>query len=98
MIINNSNTIANIAPLVVMSIVGHHKRVALRFKSQRVVGVLLGINTVGSGNETHVTISFAIPFDEDPRDPSIWFSDPIYQAKLAYMMRKINGNETIVGW
>ena len=53
-----------------------------------------------------------MPFEEDERDPSIWFLDHNYLENMTDMLRKVNGNaftkllifynllasEKIVGW
>lgn len=46
----------------------------------------------------HATNSYAIPFDEDPKQPGIWFVDHMYHEKMFDMFRKINANEKILGW
>lgn len=86
---------AVVHPLVLLSIVDHYNRVAKGAKNRRVVGVLLGDNFKG---KVDVSNSFAIPFDEDPKDPSIWYLDHNFLEKMFHMHRKINANEKIVGF
>ena len=69
-----------IHPLVLLSVVDHYNRVVDKSKNRRVVGALLGDRRA----EGVVDISncYAIPFEEDPKDPNIWFLDHIYNEKL----------------
>lgn len=39
-----------------------------------------------------------MPFEEDPKDPSIWFLDHSYLENIFVMFRKVNAKEKIVGW
>jgi hypothetical protein len=55
-------------PIVLLSAVDHYNRVAKNTK-RRVVGMLLGQTVKGV---TDVTNSYAVPFEEDERDPNIW--------------------------
>ena len=73
-------------PLVLLSVVDHYYRVAKDSKNKRVVGVILG-ETVGG--RTDVTNSFAVPFEEDPKDPSVFFLDHDYLETMAVMFRKV---------
>jgi len=57
-------------------------------ESKRVVGVLLGETRKG---RLDVTSSFAVPFEEDENDTSIWFLDHSYLEKMCNMFRRING-------
>jgi len=81
-------------PIVLLHAVDHYNRVAKDTK-KRVVGILLG--------ETHkgvieATSSYALPFEEDERDPSIWFLDHSYHETMYAMCRKVNVREKLVGW
>jgi 26S proteasome regulatory subunit N8 len=76
-----------IHPLVLLSVVDHYNRVA-RGTEKRVVGVLLGESYKG---RLDVTNSYAIPFEEDRKDPSVWFLDHNYHEELFLMFRKVNG-------
>lgn len=58
-----------IHPLVLLSVADHYNRVASNTQ-RRVVGVLLGSRT---RNTVDITNSFAVPFEEDLKDPSVWF-------------------------
>lgn len=81
-------------PLVLLSIVDHYNRVAKDTK-KRVVGVLLGS---WKGKNIDVTNSYAVPFEEDDKDPSIWFLDHNFLENMFNMFRKVNAKEKIVGW
>ena len=41
---------------------------------------------------------WAVPFEEDPKDPTIWFLDHSYLENIFAMFRKVNAKEKIVGW
>jgi len=64
-------------------------------EDKRVVGVLLGEYRKG---RLDVTSSFAVPFEEDENDASIWFLDHSYLEKMSGMFRRINAKEKVVGW
>ena len=49
-------------------------------------------------DKLHVLSSFAVPFEEEARDPSVWFLDHNYHEELAHMHKKVNAKEHIVGW
>jgi len=59
--------------------------------------MLLGTVYPRSG-QVRVTNSFAIPFEEDDRDASVWFLDHDYVAAMNDMFKKINAKEKPVGW
>jgi len=81
-------------PLVLLSVVDHYNRVAKDTK-KRVVGMLLGSVSKGV---VDVTNSFAVPFEEDDRDPNIWFLDHSFKEAMYAMFRKVNASEKLVGW
>lgn len=83
-----------VSPLVLLSVTDHFNRVA-KDTSKRVVGVLLGDNT----SETiKVTNSFAIPFEEDEKNSSVWFLDHNFIESMGEMFKKINAKEKLIGW
>lgn len=59
------------------------------------MGVILGNN---STKEITVTNSFAIPFEEDEKNPNIWFLDHNFIESMMAMFRKINAKEKLIGW
>lgn len=50
-------------------------------------------NTQGVVN---VTNSFALPFEEDDKDPKIWFLDHNYLENMFAMFKKVNGERTAI--
>lgn len=83
-----------VAPLVLLSVVDHYNRIAKDTK-KRVLGVLLGDN---SGNSIRVANSFAIPFEEDEKNASVWFLDHNYVESMGDMFKKVNAKEKLIGW
>ncbi|KAK9448557.1 maintenance of mitochondrial structure and function-domain-containing protein [Limtongia smithiae] len=83
-----------VAPLVLLSVVDHYNR-TVKGTRKRVVGVLLGQT---SGSIIRVTNSFAVPFEEDDRDASVWFLDHNYIELMNDMFKTINAREKLVGW
>ncbi|KAJ1797432.1 proteasome regulatory particle subunit, partial [Coemansia sp. RSA 2399] len=81
-------------PLVLLSVVDHYNRVAKNTK-KRVVGVLLGQT---DGNSVNVANSFAVPFEEDEKNPSVWFLDHNYIETMRDMFKKVNAKEKVIGW
>lgn len=81
-------------PLVLLSVTDHYNRVSKDTK-KRVVGVLLGEVNKGV---IDVTSSYAVPFEEDPRNPKIWFVDHNYHENMFAMFKKVNAKEAVVGW
>lgn len=82
-------------PLVLLSVVDHFNRMKKIGSMKRVVGVLLGSNRQGI---LDVSNSFAVPFDEDEREASVWFLDHDYLEHMYGMFKKVNAREKIVGW
>lgn len=39
-----------------------------------------------------------MPFEEDSRNPKIWFVDHNFHEKMFAMFRKVNASERVVGW
>lgn len=87
------NTVV-VHPLVLLSTVDHYNRVA-KDTRKRVVGVLLGETFQG---RVDVTNSFAVPFEEDQRNPNIMYLDHDYLEFMANMFRRINAKERIIGF
>ncbi|KAH8593653.1 putative 26S proteasome regulatory particle subunit Rpn8 [Bisporella sp. PMI_857] len=84
----------SVAPLVLLSAADHYGRSA-KGTRKRVVGVLLGQN---DGKDVRVSNSFAVPFEEDDKDPSVWFLDHNYVESMSDMFKKINAREKLIGW
>lgn len=81
-------------PLVLLSVVDHYKRAEL-VPGKRVLGVLLGYWT---GKVINVTNSYALPFEENEHDPSVWYVDHNYHENMRELYKKINAKERTVGW
>jgi 26S proteasome regulatory subunit N8 len=77
-----------------LSTVDHYYRVAKDTK-KRVVGILLG--TISKG-QIDVTNSYAVPFEEDEKNPHIWFLDHNYHEHMWAMFKKVNARERVIGW
>ena len=83
-----------VAPMVLLSVVDHYNRV-IKGTRKRVVGVLLGSN---DGKNVRVSNSFAVPFEEEERDPNVWFLDHNYVESMNHMFKKVNAREKLIGW
>ncbi|CUM65318.1 uncharacterized protein PRCAT00002953001 [Priceomyces carsonii] len=83
-----------VSPLVLLSVVDHYNRIAKDSK-KRVVGVLLGDN---SSDEIKATNCYAIPFEEDEKNSSVWFLDHNFIESMGEMFKKINAKEKLIGW
>merc|ERR1712007_220586 len=81
-------------PIVLLSVVDHYNRVA-KGTTKRVVGTLLG---EVDDFQLHITNCFAVPFEEDPRDPQVWFVDHNFHESMYAMFKKVNAKERVVGW
>ncbi|CDR95207.1 26S proteasome regulatory particle non-ATPase subunit8, putative [Babesia bigemina] len=81
-------------PIVMLSVVDHYNRCA-QGTSRRVVGTILGEVIDG---DIHITNSFAVPFEEDAKNPLVWFFDHNYHEHMFTMFKKINTKEKVLGW
>ncbi|XP_055998013.1 26S proteasome non-ATPase regulatory subunit 7-like [Ostrea edulis] len=95
--VSDPNKISKVVvhPLVLLSVVDHFNRMGKVGNAKRVVGVLLGANRQGV---LDVSNSFAVPFDEDDKDKTVWFLDHDYLENMYGMFKKVNARERIVGW
>ena len=84
----------SVHPTALLSVVDHYTRVA-RGTNKRVIGTLLGESRADG---LHVMTSFAVPFEEDSKDPRIWFVDHNYHETMFDMFKKVNPKERVVGW
>jgi 26S proteasome regulatory subunit N8 len=89
-------------PLVLLSAVDHYTRVA-KDTQKRVVGVLLGTHRrAPSGSSgpavVDVTNSFAVPFEEDLRNPAVWFLDHDYLDTMYWKFKKVNSEYKYCMW
>ncbi|KAI1285417.1 26S proteasome non-ATPase regulatory subunit 7 [Halotydeus destructor] len=83
-------------PLVLLSVVDHFNRMGKIGNQKRVVGILLG-STLSKG-QLDISNSFAVPFDEDDKEKTVWFLDHDYLENMYAMFKKVNSKERIVGW
>ncbi|XP_060848241.1 26S proteasome non-ATPase regulatory subunit 7-like [Rhopalosiphum padi] len=83
-------------PLVLLSVVDHFTRLGKIGNQKRVVGVLLG--SWQQNKELDISNSFALPFDEDDKNKSVWFLDHDYLENMYGMFKKVNSREKVVGW
>ena len=83
-----------IHPLVLLSATDHYHRVA-RGTRKRAVGVLLGSTSRGSVDATN---SFAVPFEEDSKNSSVFYLDHNYLENMLAMFRKVHAKERVVGF
>lgn len=81
-------------PLVLLSAVDHYNRVA-KGTRKRVVGVLLGSVNKGSVDATN---SFAVPFEEDNKNPAVFYLDHNFVENMLHMFKKVAAKERIVGF
>jgi 26S proteasome regulatory subunit N8 len=81
-------------PLVLLSAADHYHRVA-RGTRKRVVGILLGQVFKGRVDATN---SFAVPFEEDSKNPAVFYLDHNYLENMLAMFRKVNAKERVVGF
>ncbi|KAJ6720546.1 EUKARYOTIC TRANSLATION INITIATION FACTOR 3 SUBUNIT F-RELATED [Salix viminalis] len=101
-------------PLVLLSIVDNYNRVARDTRKRVVGVLLGSSfkGTVDVTNSYAVSKVFLIiiivvaaaaaavilPFEEDDKDPSIWFLDHNYHESMFSMFKRINAKEHVVGW
>lgn len=86
-------------PLVLLSAVDHFNRIGNVSRNSRVIGCLLGATKIIDGKRVlDISNSFAVPFDEDSKDASVWYLDHDYLDTMFNMYRKVNAKERVVGW
>ncbi|TIB79188.1 hypothetical protein E3Q23_00281 [Wallemia mellicola] len=102
----STSTVCEVHPLVLLIIplslyfltkhatADHHARAAKGSK-KRVVGCLLGQD---NGNVINVANSFAVPFEEDEKDPKTWFLDHDFIEGMMEMFKKVNAREKLIGF
>lgn len=50
-------------------------------------------------SEHYLTMaSSSVPFEEDEKDPSVWFLDHNYVENMNDMFKKVNAKEKLIGW
>lgn len=50
------------------------------------------------GRELATLTGWPVPFEEDEKDPSVWFLDHNYVESMNDMFKKINAREKLIGW
>ena len=55
------------------------------------VARLIGSVRLFRGNSLNPQLDFAVPFEEDDKDPRIWFLDHNYHESMFSMFKRING-------
>ena len=67
--------------------------------SNSFAGMLLAIPSVWALSWTRLLLTVcAVPFEEDDKDPSVWFLDHNYVESMNDMFKKINAREKLIGW
>lgn len=74
------------SPCCIVGVVDHYHRVA-KDTQRRVVGVLLGQRVK---DRIDISNSFAVPFEEDLRNPEVWFLDHNFLETMYWMFKKVN--------
>ncbi|CAL5388559.1 unnamed protein product [Camellia sinensis] len=74
-------------PLVLLSIVDNYNRVASSVSSSEALSKAPSISPTAT----------QVPFEEDDKDPSIWFLDHNYHESMFSMFKRINAKEHVVG-
>lgn len=46
----------------------------------------------------HHPTRYTVPFEEDEKDPTIWFLDHSYLEAMFQMFKKVNAKERVLGW
>lgn len=83
-----------VAPLVLLSVLDHHKRTSTP-DNKRCLGVILGDS---SSSTVRINNCFALPFEEEEKNPDVWFLDHNYIENMNEMCKKINAKEKLIGW
>ena len=94
-------TAVDVHPLVLLSVVDHFTRINAKSSVvKRVAGLLLGNVVGGEKGEARLDIStcFAVPFDENRKEPAVWFLDVNYAEEMWLMYKKVLPRIKVVGW
>lgn len=87
---------AAVHPLVILSVIDHHRRVlGQHAHGRKVVGALLGAQ---SATRADILASFGVPFEEDRSDPQASFLDHNYMDAMADLHKKVSAKERLIGW
>lgn len=91
----------DVHPLVLLSLVDHYARVNKGVANKkRVAGLLLGgYQRLASGLQVlDINNCVAVPFDEDAKNPDVWFLDTNYAEEMFRMYKKVLPKISVVGW
>lgn len=55
-------------------------------------------DVMGSLRDLALTNDITVPFEEDEKDPSVWFLDHNYVESMNDMFKKVNAREKLIGW
>jgi 26S proteasome regulatory subunit N8 len=50
------------------------------------------------GGRSSNLLYLPVPFEEDDKDPSVWFLDHNYVESMNDMFKKVNAREKLIGW
>lgn len=95
-VLSEVSRLVTVAPLVLLSVVDHYNR-TIKNTKKRCVGIVLGESSPKLGT-IRITNSFAVPFEEDDKNPSVFFLDHNYIDTMSEMFKKINAKERVIGW
>lgn len=65
------------------------------------IALLVGFLYLRDISRSHIgflTIVIPVPFEEDDKDPSVWFLDHNYVESMNDMFKKVNAREKLIGW
>jgi 26S proteasome regulatory subunit N8 len=54
--------------------------------------------TQASKVKANALLLSTVPFEEDEKDPSVWFLDHNYVESMNDMFKKVNAREKLIGW
>lgn len=89
-----SPTLVALHPIVLLSVMDHYNRSTKGNPSKRVLGVLLG--AWNDKRKLDITNCYAVPFDEDSEESSVWFVDHTYHEEMCSMFRKVTKTFTLL--
>ena len=60
--------------------------------------IVLRVRAVSFRQDGICSDQVIVPFEEDDKDPSVWFLDHNFVESMSDMFKKINAREKLVGW
>lgn len=64
-----------------------------------IIGTYLSLRVLFQADKTFFFLPPSlVPFEEDEKDPSVWFLDHNYIENMNDMFKKINAREKLIGW